>query len=52
MRRQDKKKHMEESNKIFQDRLSGKIKPNQLEEDTYVYTKDIFPELSKILKYS
>ena len=51
MRKEDKKKNMEKVNKIFQKRVNNPDKQTNIEEvDTYVYTKDLYPELSRILK--
>lgn len=50
MRKSDKKKNMERVNKIFQERNNPEKKPKPEVTDNYTYTKDMFPELSKILK--
>ena len=51
MRKEDKKKNMINVNKSFQERINNENDPiNVTEVETYIHTKDIYPELSKILK--
>lgn len=50
MRKSDKKKNMEKVNKIFQERNEGIDITKTEEVVKYTHVKDIFPELSNILK--